>query len=90
MFLFFLLKSAANAVLKLMSASIAIAHVLAVSIKLLSVRLILLEYSLGKLKNDSTILLISGILEPSSVSAFKSPVSLAVFQYFKLVSFQCG
>ena len=52
MFLYFLLKSAANAVLKLMSAVIAIAHVLFVSIKSLSVSIMLLEYSFGKLKYD--------------------------------------
>ena len=47
-----LLKSAANAVLKLMFAVIATAHVLFVSLK--SVISMLLEYSLGKLKYDST------------------------------------
>ena len=50
MFLYSLLKSAANAVLKLMSAVIAFAHVLFVSIKSLSVNIMLLEYSSGKLK----------------------------------------
>ena len=43
MFLYSLLKFAANAVLKLMSAVIAIANVLFVSIKSLSVSIILLE-----------------------------------------------
>ena len=42
--LFCLLKSATNAVLKLMSAVIAIAHVLFVSMKSLSVSIMLLEY----------------------------------------------
>ena len=50
MFLYFLLKSAANAVLKLMSAVIAIAHVLFVSIKSLCVSIMVLEYSFGRLK----------------------------------------
>ena len=49
MFLFSLLKSAANAVLKLMSAVIAIAHVLFVSIESLSVNIMLLEYSFAKI-----------------------------------------
>ena len=43
MFFYSLLKSAANAVLKLMSAVIAIAHVLSVSMKSLSVSIMLLE-----------------------------------------------
>ena len=47
MFFYSLSKSAANAVLKLMSAVIAIAHVLFVSIKSLSVNIMLLEYSFG-------------------------------------------
>ena len=55
-FLFSLLKSAANAVLKLVSAVIAIAHILSVSVKSLSVSIMLLEYSFGKLKYDSTTL----------------------------------
>ena len=45
MFLYSPLKSAANAVLKLMSAVIAIAHVLFVRLKSLSVNVMLLEYS---------------------------------------------
>ena len=49
MFLYSLLKSAANTVLKLMSAVIAIAHVLVVSIKSLSVNFMLFENSFGKL-----------------------------------------
>ena len=43
MFLYSLLKSADNAVLKLMSAVNAIAHVLSVSMKSLSVSIMLLE-----------------------------------------------
>ena len=56
MFLYSLSKSAANAVSKLMSAVIAIAHFLFVSIKLLSVFIMVLCYSFGKLKYDSTTL----------------------------------
>ena len=44
MFLYSLLKSAANAVLKLMSAVIAIAHVVFVSLKSLSLSLLVLCY----------------------------------------------
>ena len=83
MFLYSLLKSAANAVLKLMSAVIAIAHVLFVSIKSMSVSIMLLEYSFGKLKYDSTTLPMSGFLGSSPVSA-----SLATLNFF-LSSFQC-
>ena len=72
MFLYFLLKSAANAVLKLMSAVIAIVHVLSVSMKWLSVSIMLLEYSFVKLKYDSTTLPMSGFLGSSPVSASKS------------------
>ena len=89
MFLYSLLKSAANAVLKLMSAVIAIAHVLFVSMKSLSVSIMLLEYSFGKLKHDSTTLPMSGFLGSSPVSASKSSVSLAILN-FLLSSFQCG
>ena len=89
MFLYFLLKSAANAVLKLMSAVIAIAHVLFVSIKLLSVNIMLLEYSFGKLKFDSTTLSMSSFLRCSPVSASRSPVSHAIL-IFLLIFFQCG
>ena len=89
MFLYSLLKSAANAVLKLMSAVIAIARVLFVSMKSLSVSIILPEYSFGKLKYDSTTLPMSGFLGSSPVSASKSPVSLAIFN-FLLSRFQCG
>ena len=82
MFLYYLLKSAANAVLKLMSAVIAIAHVLFVSIKSLSVSIMLLEYSFGKLNFDSTTLPMSGFLGSSPVFASKSPVSLAILNFF--------
>ena len=81
-FLYSLLKSAAKAVLKLMSAVIAIAHVLFVSMKSLSVNIMLLEYSFGKLKYDSTTLPMSGFLCSSPVSASKSPVSLAILNFF--------
>ena len=77
-----LLKSAASAVLKLMSAVIAIAHVLFVSMKSLSVSTMLLEYSFGKLKYDSTTLPMSGFLGSSPVSASKFPVSLAILNFF--------
>ena len=81
MFLYSLLKSAANAVLKLMSAVIAIALVLFVSMQSLYVSIMLLEYSFGKLKYDSTTLAMSGSLGPSPVSASKSPVSLAILNF---------
>ena len=48
---FNLSKSAAKAVLKRMSVVIAIAPVLFVSLKLLSVSILLLEYLFGKLKH---------------------------------------
>ena len=89
MFLYSLLKSAANAVLKLMSAVIAIAHVLFVSMKSLSVSIMLLEYSFGKLIYDSITLPRSGFLGPWPVSASKSPVSLAILNVL-LSSFRCG
>ena len=82
MLLYSLLKSAANAVLKLMSAVIAIAHVLFVSIKSLSVRIMLLEYSFCKFKYDSTIPPMSGFLGSSPVSASRSPISLAFLNFF--------
>ena len=69
MFLYFLLKSPAKAVLKLRYAVIAIAHVLFVSIKSLSVNIMLLEYSFSKLKYDSTALPKSGFLGSSPISA---------------------
>ena len=89
MFLYSLSNSAANTVLKLMSAVIAIANILFVSIKLLSVSIELLDYSFGRLKYDFSTLPMSGFLEISSVSASRSPVSLSSFSFFKL-SFQCG
>ena len=82
MFLYSLLKSAANAVLKVMSAVIAIAHFLSASMKSLSVSIILLEYSFGKIKYDSTTLPMSGFFGSSPVSASKSPVSLAILSFF--------
>ena len=82
MFLYSLFKSDANAVLKLMSAVIAIAHVLFVSIKSLSVNIMLLEYSVGKLKHDLTTSPMSGSLGSSPVSASRSPVFLAVLNIF--------
>ena len=92
MFLFYsLLKSAANAVPKLMSAVIAIAHVLFVSMKSLSVNIMLLECSFGKLEYDSTTLPISGFFGSSPLYASKSPVSLVLsFLTFLLINFQCG
>ena len=89
MFFYSLLKYAANVVLKLMSAVIAIAHVLFVSMKSLSVIIMLLEYSIGKLKYDSTNLPMSGFLGSSPVSASKSHVSLAILK-FLVINFQCG
>ena len=82
MFLYSLLESAANAVLKLLSAVIAIAHVLFVSIKMLSVSVMLLECSFGKLKYDSTTLPMSDFLGSSSVFASRSPVSFAILNFF--------
>ena len=78
MFLYSLLKSAANAVLKLMSAVIAIAHLLFVSMKPLSVNIMLFEDSFGKLKYDSTTFPMSGFLGSSPVSGSRLPVSLAI------------
>ena len=89
MFLYSLLNSAANAVLKLMSAVIAIAHVLFVSIKSLSVSIMLLECSFGKLKYDSTTLPMSGFLG-SRLFLLLSLLSLLLFSIFLLSSFQCG
>ena len=65
-----------------MSAVIAIAHVLFVSMKSLSVSIRLLEYSFGRLKYDSTTLPMSGFLGSSPVSASKSPVSLVILNFF--------
>ena len=65
-----------------MPAGFAIAHVLFVSIKSLSVNVMRLEYSFGNLKYDSTTLPMSGILGTSPVSASRSPVSLAILHFF--------
>ena len=81
-FLYSLLKSAANAALKLMSAVIAIAPVLFVSMKSLSVCIMLLEYSFDKLKHDLTTSLMSSSLGSSPVSASRSPVFLAILNCF--------
>ena len=59
---------------------IAIAHVLFVSIKSLSVNIMLLEYSFGKLKHDSTDL-------PMSVFLGSSPVLLLGHMFFLVVLF---
>ena len=88
--LYSLLKFDANAVLKLIFAVIAIAHVLFVSIKSLSVNIMLLKYSFGKLKYVSTTLPMTGFLGSSPISASKSPVSLAILNLFLLTIFQCG
>ena len=61
---------------------VAIAHVLFVSMKSLSVNIMLLEYSFAKLKYDSTTLPMSVFLGSSLVSASKSPVSLAILIFF--------
>ena len=81
MFFYPLLKSAANAVLKLMSAVIAIAHVLFVSMKSLSVSIMLLEYSFGKFKYDSTVLPMSGFLGPR-LFLLLIPMFLLLFSIF--------
>ena len=73
-----------------MSAVIAIAHVLFVSMKSLSVIIMLLEYSFGKLKYDSTTLPMSGFLGSSPVSASKTPVSLASLKFFYYQVFSVG
>ena len=82
MFLYSFLKSAANAVLKLITAVIAMAHVLFVSIKLLSVNIMLLDDSFGKLKYDSTTLPMSSFLGSWPFSASRSLVSLAILDFF--------
>ena len=51
------------------------------SIKSLSVNIMLLEYSFGKLNCDSAALTMSGVLGSSSVSASRSPVSLAILNF---------
>ena len=65
-----------------MSAVIAIAHVLFVSMKSLSVNVMLHEHSFGKINYDSTTLPMSGFLGSWPVSASKSPVSLAILSFF--------
>ena len=89
MFLYSLSQSAANAVLKLMTAVIAIAHVRFVSMKLRSVNFMLLEYSFGKLKYDSTTLPMSGFLGPR-LFLLLDHQSLLLFLIFFLINFQCG
>ena len=60
----------------------AIADVLFVNIKSLSVKIMLIEYSFGKLKYDSTTLSKSSFSGFSPVSASRSPVSLAIPSFF--------
>ena len=76
-------------VLKLMSAVIAISHVLSVSIESLSVNIMLHESSFGRLKCDSNTLPMPGFLVSSPSSASRSPVSLAIL-IFLIIIFQCG
>ena len=90
MFLYSLLKSAANAVLKFKSAVTAIAHILFESMKSLSVKIMLLEYAFGKLKYDSTTLPVSGFLGSSPVSASKSRASHAILNFFYYRVFSVG
>ena len=61
---------------------IAIAHIPFVRIKSLSVNNILLEYSFGKLKYDSTTLPMSGFLGSLPIFASRSPVSRAILNFF--------
>ena len=89
MILYSLLKSAANTVLQLMSAVIAVAHILFVSIKSLSVSIMLLECSFGRLKYDSNTLPKFGSFGSSPDSASRSPVFLAIFNLLLRI-FQCG
>ena len=65
-----------------MSAVTAIAHVLFVSMKSLSVNFVLLEYSFGKLKYGSTTLPMSGFFGSSPFSASKCAVSLVILKFF--------
>ena len=81
MFFYFLLKSVNNAVLKLISPLRAMAHVLSVSIKSLSVSIMLLEYSLGKLNYDST-LPVSGL---QGHHLFLPLNHLFLLQYFNFI-----
>ena len=68
----------------------AIAHVLFVRIKSLSVSIKILEYSFGRLKYHSTTLPMSGFLGSLPKSASRIPVSRAKFYFFLLIFFQCG
>ena len=72
-----------------MPAVISIAYVLFVSIKSLFVSIMLLEYSFGNLKYDSTTFPMSVFLGFLHASASRSTVSLAIFN-FLLKIFQCG
>ena len=90
MFLYSLLNSTVNAVLKLMTAVIAIANVLFGSIKLLPVKVMQLEHTFGKLKSDSTTLLMSIFLGSLPISASRSPVSLAILNFFIYYFFSVG
>ena len=65
-----------------MSAVIVISHLLFVSMKSLSVSIMLLAYSFGKLRYDSNTLFMSGFFGSSPVSASKSPVSFAILNFF--------
>ena len=65
-----------------MSTVMAIAHVLFVRIKSLSVNIILLEYSFGRLKYNSTTVPMSGSLGSLPNSASRIPVSRAKFFFF--------
>ena len=62
--------------------SAVIAHVLFVRIKSLSVKIMLLEYSFGKLKYDSTTLPMSSFSGFSPISASRSSVSLTILIFF--------
>ena len=57
--------------------------------KSLSVSIMLVEYSFGKVKYDSTTLPMSGFFGSLPVSTSKSPISLAILN-FLLMIFQCG
>ena len=81
MFLYSLSISAANAVMKLMSDVMAVAHVLFVSIKSLSVYFMLFEFLFGRLKYDFTTLPVSGFLKFSLIFASRSPVSLTTLKF---------
>ena len=78
LFRYSLLRSSANVFLKLISVLMFSAYAKSVSINLLSISIMLLRYSLGKLKYVSTTLPISGFLGPSSDSASKSTVFLRI------------